>query len=72
MTHVDPRGTGYYYLPVTENELTKGDRVKVVSGIYKGTEGVVDDVQLECSVVRIMDKEGENVYALAETVKKMG
>lgn len=62
----------YYYLRMTATELSKGDRVKVVSGIYKGTEGTVDDVQLECSVIRIVDKEGENVYALAETVKKMG
>lgn len=54
------------------NELTKGDAVKVVSGIYKGVEGTVDDIQLECSVVRIKDKEGENVYALAETVEKTG
>lgn len=57
---------------MTATKLTKGDRVKVTSGIYKGTEGTVDDIQLECSVVRIRDKEGENVYALAETVEKMG
>lgn len=57
---------------MTATKLTKGDRVKVTSGIYEGTEGTVDDIQLECSVVRIRDKEGENVYALAETVEKMG
>lgn len=57
---------------MTTDKLTKGDKVKVTSGIYKGTQGTVDDVQLECSVVRIVDKEGENVYALAETVEKMG
>ena len=54
------------------NELTKGDAVKVVSGIYKGAEGTVDDIQVECSVIRIRDDKGENVYALAETVEKMG
>lgn len=54
------------------NELSKGDAVKVVSGIYKGAEGIVDDIQVECTVVRIKDREGENVYALAETVEKTG
>lgn len=54
------------------NELSKGDAVKVVSGIYKGAQGTVDDVQEECSVVRIRDSKGENVYALAETVQKTG
>lgn len=57
---------------MTTIELSKGDAVKVVSGIYKGVEGTVGDIQLECSVVRIKDKEGENVYALAETVTKTG
>lgn len=50
---------------MTANELKKGDAVKVVSGIYKGVTGTVDDLQAECSVVRIKDTEGENVYALA-------
>lgn len=54
------------------DKLAKGDAVKVVSGIYKGAEGTVDDIQVECSVIRIQDKEGENIYALAETVEKTG
>lgn len=54
------------------NELSYGDAVKVTSGIYKGATGTVKDVQEHCSVVVIADEEGENVYALAETVEKTG
>ena len=53
-------------------ELSNGDAVKVVSGIYKGAEGTVADLQAECSVVRITTEEGDNVYALLETAEKTG
>jgi transcription antitermination factor NusG len=54
------------------DNLAKGDKVKVTKGVWKGSEGTVDDIQVECSVIRIKNKEGENVYALAETVEKTG
>ncbi len=57
---------------MSTGNLSTGDAVKVVSGIYKGVQGTVDDIQVECTVVRIKDAEGENVYALADTVEKLG
>lgn len=53
-------------------KLSTGDSVTVVSGIYEGVKGTVEDIQLECSVIRLRDAEGEAVYALADTVQKLG
>jgi len=50
--------------------LDIGMNVIVTSGIYKGAEGIVADIQEQCSVVRIRSKEGDNVYAMLETVQK--
>jgi transcription antitermination factor NusG len=55
-----------------KEKLDIGMKVIVTSGIYKGAEGIVADIQAECSVVRIRDKEGDNVYAVLETVQKVG
>ena len=49
-------------------KVSTGDHVKVVSGIYTGSEGYVDDIQVECTVYRIIDREGEFIYALADSV----
>lgn len=54
------------------DKLSTGDSVKVVSGIYEGVQGTVEDIQLECSVIRLRDAEGESVYALADTVRLLG
>jgi hypothetical protein len=51
-------------------KVSTGDHVKVVSGIYAGSEGFVEDIQVECTVYRIKDREGENIYAMADSVVK--
>jgi hypothetical protein len=57
---------------MSTEKLRTGDSVTVVSGIYEGVRGTVEDIQLECSVIRLRDAEGESVYALADTVQKLG
>lgn len=57
---------------MSTEKLRTGDSVRVVSGIYEGVRGTVEDIQVECSVIRIKDLSGESVYALAETVKLLG
>ena len=57
---------------MSTGNLSTGDSVTVVSGIYEGVTGTVEDIQLECSVIRLRDAEGEAVYALADTVQKLG
>lgn len=47
-----------------------GDLVKVTSGVYADAVGVVEDMQPECSAVRIHAKDG-NVYAYTDAVQKM-
>lgn len=57
---------------MSTDELKLGDAVKVTSGIYEGVLGTVGDLIVECSVVRIEDTNGDNVYALRDTVVKQG
>lgn len=68
----DTEYTRAYALSMSTEKLKLGDSVKVSSGIYQGVHGTVSDIQDECSVVRIKDTNGENVYALLETVVKEG
>lgn len=49
-------------------DLKAGQFVKVLAGPYKDTEGVVEDVQPECSAVRIGTKEG-NAFAMLDDVQ---
>ena len=55
---------------MSTDQLKLGDAVKVTSGIYEGVLGTVGDLIAECSVVRIEDTNGENIYALLDTVEK--
>jgi transcription antitermination factor NusG len=48
----------------------EGDPVRVTSGVYTGAEGIVEDLQPECSAVRVHTKAG-NVYAYLEAVAKI-
>lgn len=48
----------------------EGDPVRVTSGVYAGAEGIVEDLQPECSAVRIHTREG-NAYAYVETIAKI-
>lgn len=51
-------------------DLKAGVFVKVLAGPYKGTEGVIEDVQPECSAVRIGTREG-NAFALLDDIQVM-
>ena len=53
-----------------EVQLAKGDPVRVTSGVYKGAEGVVDDLQPECSAVRIRTKSGP-AYGFIGMIQKI-
>lgn len=44
--------------------------VKVLDGPYKDAEGVLTDVQPECSAVRLETKEG-TAFAMLDSVKKI-
>ncbi len=50
--------------------LIEGDPVRVTSGVYEGAEGIIEDLQPECSAIRIHTKAG-NVYAILGTVEKI-
>lgn len=50
--------------------LVEGDPVRITSGVYEGAEGIVEDLQPECSAVRIHSKTG-NVYAYLEHTAKI-
>lgn len=49
-------------------DLKAGLFVKVLAGPYKDTKGVVEDVQPECSAVRIGTREG-NAFALLDDLE---
>lgn len=51
-----------------QSDLKQGMFVKVLAGPYKDTEGVVEDVQAECSAVRIGTKEG-NAFAMLDDLR---
>jgi len=50
--------------------LVEGDPVRVTSGVYSGAEGIIEDLQPECSAVRVHTKAG-NVYAYLEAISKI-
>lgn len=52
------------------SNLAVGDQVRVTSGIYAGAEGTVDDIQPECSVMRIETQEGV-AYSTFDAVQKV-
>jgi ribosomal protein L24 len=47
-----------------------GDHVRVSKGVYKDTEGAVEDVMPECSVLRLETPEGA-AYAHADELQKV-
>ncbi len=53
---------------MNQSNLKAGVFVKVLAGPYKDTEGVVEDIQPECSAVRIGTKEG-NAFAMLDELK---
>lgn len=50
--------------------LKQGALVKVLAGAYKDTVGVIDDIQPECSAVRIGTREG-NAFAMIDAVQAL-
>ena len=53
------------------DELSKNDSVEVVSGLFMGTRGFVEDIHEESSVVRIREWQGELAYALKSDVRRV-
>ena len=53
---------------MNSSELKAGVFVKVLAGPYKDTVGVIEDIQDECSAVRIGTREG-NAFALLDDLK---
>lgn len=56
---------------MNQTKFAEGDPVRITSGAYAGAEGVVEDLQPECSAVRILTKTGR-VYALLGAMEKLG
>ncbi len=51
-------------------QFVEGDPVRIEDGVYAGAEGIIEDLQPECSAVRVHTKTG-NVYAYLEAVRKI-
>lgn len=51
-------------------KFAAGDPVRIDAGVYAGAEGVIDDLQPECSTVRVNTSNG-NVYAYLEAISKI-
>lgn len=56
---------------MTKYTFAEGDPVRVTSGAYAGMEGVVEDLQPECSAVRILTSTGR-IYGLLGLIQKVG
>jgi hypothetical protein len=50
--------------------LKQGTFVKVLAGAFKDTVGVIEDIQPECSAVRIGTREG-NAFAMLDAVQAL-
>lgn len=50
--------------------LKQGTLVKVLAGSYKDSVGVIDDIQPECSAMRIATQEG-HAYAMLDAVQTL-
>lgn len=55
---------------MNQTELLQGDPVRITSGAYAGAEGVVADIQPECSAVVVHTKSG-NAYGYKEGISKL-
>lgn len=53
-----------------QSDLKAGMLVKVLAGPYKDAEGVLEDIQPECSAVRIDTNEG-TAFALLDDLQVM-
>jgi KOW motif len=55
---------------MTTNTMRVGNKVEVLKGPYAGETGVIEDVQPQCSVIRIRSG-ADNIYALIDTVRPL-
>jgi hypothetical protein len=55
---------------MTVAQFVEGDPVRITSGVYKGAEGIVEDLQPECSAVRVHTKSGI-AYGLLGMMEKI-
>jgi ribosomal protein L24 len=53
---------------MTTNTMRVGNKVEVADGPFKGSAGTIEDIQPQCSVIRIKSTDGDNIYALIDTV----
>lgn len=53
-----------------KTSFVEGDPVRITDGVYKDAEGIVEDLQPDCSAVRVHTKTG-NVYAYIEAISKI-
>jgi transcription antitermination factor NusG len=49
---------------MNQGKLAEGLPVRITAGPYKGIEGVIDDLDPECSAARVYTKEEGSAYAL--------
>lgn len=53
---------------MTTNTMRVGNKVEVLKGPYAGETGVIEDIQPQCSVIRIRSGQ-DSIYALIDTVQ---
>lgn len=54
---------------MTMNTMRVGNKVEVLKGAFAGETGTIADIQPECSVIRIENKDKDSIYALIDTVR---
>lgn len=54
---------------MNQTNIDVGDAVRITAGPYAGAEGVVEDRQPECDVVRVHTKEGAAYSFLGDAVR---
>lgn len=52
-----------------QGKLAEGLPVRITAGAYAGTEGVIDDLDPECSAARVYTKEEGSAYALLDQMQ---
>ena len=55
---------------MSQSTYAVGDPVRISSGTYKDAEGVIEDLQPECDVVRIHTKEG-SAYGFVQDLTRL-
>jgi transcription elongation factor len=53
---------------MNQRKLAEGMPVRITQGTYAGAEGVIEDLDPECSAVRIRTKAADTAYAYTDAV----